>query len=96
MRILSRWKPDNTWTLAPGDMLYVPPHCGHEGVAVDAGQTLSIGFLAPSHETLLNAFVQEATSQFDSSRRYQDPSLQARPLTVFQSRACTYGQLVRT
>ena len=78
MRILAKWRPDCDWTLEPGDMLYVPPHCGHEGVALDAGQTLSVGFLAPSHDTLLTAFVQDATTQLDATQRYQDPALQAR------------------
>ena len=32
--------------LAPGDMLYLPPQYAHDGVAVDACTTYSIGFRA--------------------------------------------------
>ena len=38
IQLLSEWNPTHTWDLQPGDMLYVPPNCGHEGVAVDAGK----------------------------------------------------------
>ena len=33
-------------SLAPGDMLYLPPSYAHDGVALDACTTYSIGFRA--------------------------------------------------
>ena len=36
------------WLLEPGDMLYLPPGWGHDGVAVGACLTASIGFRAPA------------------------------------------------
>jgi hypothetical protein len=71
VRVLSSWRPDLSWTLQPGDMLYVPPHCGHEGVALSAGQTLSIGFLAPRQDEMAVAYVQDAIGVYGSGR-YQD------------------------
>jgi 50S ribosomal protein L16 3-hydroxylase len=47
VRILERFEPIDEWVLAPGDMLYVPPRWGHDGVAEDACMTCSIGYRAP-------------------------------------------------
>ena len=47
VRILQRFEPTDEWVLAPGDMLYVPPRWGHDGVAEDECMTCSIGFRAP-------------------------------------------------
>ena len=40
--------------LEPGDMLYLPPHIAHDGIALDPGcQTWSVGFRSPSFKELL-------------------------------------------
>jgi 50S ribosomal protein L16 3-hydroxylase len=44
-------------TLEPGDMLYLPPGWGHEGTAIGACQTYSIGFRAPTGVELSIAFL---------------------------------------
>ncbi len=33
VRILKHWQPQQSWVLNPGDMLYLPPRVGHNGVA---------------------------------------------------------------
>src|SRR6185369_12183449 len=33
LKILSNFEPEETWTLEPGDMLYLPPLWAHDGVA---------------------------------------------------------------
>ena len=76
MRILKDFKAEASWVLEPGDMLYVPPHIGHSGEALDTGQTLSIGFLAPRESDLVTAFVLEATEQLDYELRYADRDMQ--------------------
>ena len=43
--------------LEPGDMLYLPPSCAHEGVAIGACTTASIGFRAPSWNALSQEFL---------------------------------------
>lgn len=49
LRMLARLDPRETWTLAPGDLLYLPPGWAHDGVAVDGPCiTCSIGFRAPA------------------------------------------------
>ena len=54
LKILQNFKPEQEWTLEPGDMLYLPPHIAHDGIALDAGcQTWSVGFRSPSFKELL-------------------------------------------
>jgi 50S ribosomal protein L16 3-hydroxylase len=58
MRVLhaSRsWDCDEV--LEPGDMLYLPPNVAHWGEAVDDCFTYSIGFLAPSHDAIVQNFM---------------------------------------
>ena len=52
LKILRHFKAQETWLLEPGDMLYLPPHCAHEGVAVGECMTYSMGFKAQSPEAL--------------------------------------------
>jgi 50S ribosomal protein L16 3-hydroxylase len=49
LKILKRFAPDGQCLLSAGDLLYLPPEFAHDGVAVDACYTYSIGFRAPSH-----------------------------------------------
>lgn len=54
LKILQNFKSEQEWVLEPGDMLYLPPHVAHDGIALDAGcQTWSVGFRSPSFKELL-------------------------------------------
>jgi 50S ribosomal protein L16 3-hydroxylase len=54
LKILQNFQAEQEWILEPGDMLYLPPHIAHDGVALDAGcQTWSVGFRSPSFKELL-------------------------------------------
>ncbi|KWA15938.1 cupin [Burkholderia territorii] len=48
LKILEHFEPSDEWVLEPGDMLYLPPHIAHDGVAEGECMTCSIGFRAPS------------------------------------------------
>ena len=63
--------------LEPGDMLYLPPHYAHDGVAIGDCQTYSIGFRSPSYQELGEAFLQFMADSIDLPGRYQDPELEA-------------------
>jgi len=52
LRILEHFECEQTWTLEPGDMLYLPPRWAHDGVAVGECVTASIGFRAPSRDEI--------------------------------------------
>ena len=48
LKILSRFEPEASAVLSPGDMLYLPPQAAHDGIAVGDGcMTISIGFARP-------------------------------------------------
>lgn len=54
LKILKKFSCEEEWVLEPGDMLYLPPHVAHDGIALDAGcQTWSVGFRSPSFKELL-------------------------------------------
>jgi 50S ribosomal protein L16 3-hydroxylase len=52
VKILREFEPTDEWVLEPGDMLYVPPLWGHDGIAEDECMTCSIGFRAPGRASL--------------------------------------------
>ena len=75
LRILRHFDPDDTEVLTPGDMLYLPPQYAHDGVAVDACTTYSIGFRAASANDLAGAFLDFLRDELDLPGRYADPDL---------------------
>jgi 50S ribosomal protein L16 3-hydroxylase len=48
LKMLDGFKAAEDWLLDPGDMLYLPPGWGHDGIAVGDCLTASIGFRAPA------------------------------------------------
>ena len=81
LKILRRFKAEDEWVLGPGDMLYLPPHVAHYGVAEDACMTYSIGFRAPATEELAHGFLMHLQDTLTLEGRYADPDLrlQAHP-----------------
>ncbi len=75
LRILRRFTPTADAVLAPGDMLYLPPEFAHDGVALDACTTYSIGFRAPSANEIAGAFLQYLEDELALDGRYADPDL---------------------
>jgi len=74
--IIPDWQPEQSWELEPGDMLYLPPQVGHNGVAVGDGcMTYSVGFRAPSHAELFQSFSRKLADQLLSEVRYADKDL---------------------
>jgi 50S ribosomal protein L16 3-hydroxylase len=71
LRILRRFRPQSSFVLEPGDMLYLPPGVGHHGVALEDGLTFSIGFRAPSGRELLAALLRPEGDDV----LYRDPPL---------------------
>ncbi|MFK8068768.1 MAG: cupin domain-containing protein [Gammaproteobacteria bacterium] len=74
--ILDQFTSEKSWVLEPGDMLYLPPQVGHNGVAVGDGcMTYSVGFRAPSHSELLTSFADAMSDHLSNEDRYIDPDL---------------------
>lgn len=57
LKLLAHFSPTHEAVLEPGDMLYLPPRCAHEGVAIGPCITASIGFRAPSWNELSQEFL---------------------------------------
>ena len=77
VKILRKFTPKLDAVLAPGDMLYLPPSYAHDGVAVDACTTYSIGFRAASHNEIAQAFLDHLRDELAMAGRYADPDLKA-------------------
>jgi 50S ribosomal protein L16 3-hydroxylase len=83
LKILQHFQPEQEWVLEPGDMLYLPPRWGHDGVAVGGDcMTCSVGFRSSSvaemaGELLARAAdvddLEEGPSRTRVGRRYRDP-----------------------
>jgi 50S ribosomal protein L16 3-hydroxylase len=68
LKLLRRFTPSDEWVLEPGDMLYLPPQWGHDGVALGPCMTASIGFRAPRAHELARALLLEAADEaFDGA-----------------------------
>lgn len=75
LRILKDFKVEQEWVLAPGDMLYLPPHCAHNGVAEDDCMTYSIGFRTPAYQELAEQFLVYLQDRICVEGMYADPDL---------------------
>ena len=96
LRILKQFDTAQEWLLEAGDMLYLPPHLAHWGIAVTDGaedcMTYSIGFRAPKNQELATeflGFMQDKLNQdaLTIEGIYQDPNLtlQAHPAEISQA-----------
>jgi 50S ribosomal protein L16 3-hydroxylase len=81
LKVLQHFEPEEEWVLEPGDMLYLPPHIAHDGVAEGECMTCSIGFRAPSEHELTAQFLYHLAERMSDTQdtpkgraRYRDPN----------------------
>ena len=82
LKILQHFEPEHEWLLDPGDMLYLPPRWGHDGVAVGGDcMTCSVGFRAPAAAPLAAELLQRVAEDASEevSDLYRDPTQVATP-----------------
>jgi 50S ribosomal protein L16 3-hydroxylase len=82
LKILKHLQCEQEWVLEPGDMLYLPPHIAHDGIALDAGcQTWSVGFRSPSFKELLQEGLWRLAESLEQmpelERKFADPKQNA-------------------
>jgi 50S ribosomal protein L16 3-hydroxylase len=82
LKILQNFWPEEEWVLEPGDMLYLPPHCAHDGVAETGDcMTYSVGFRAPTDSELTQEVLlrlgEYLADDEAPGKRYADPKAQA-------------------
>jgi 50S ribosomal protein L16 3-hydroxylase len=75
VKILRTFTPQEDHVLSPGDMLYLPPQHAHDGVALEACTTYSIGFRAASAQELASPFLDFVSETITLDGRYADPDL---------------------
>ena len=75
LKLLKRFRAEREWQLAPGDMLYLPPHVAHDGIAVDEALTASIGFRAPGAREAAARFLEFLQDELALDGEYRDPEL---------------------
>jgi 50S ribosomal protein L16 3-hydroxylase len=84
LRILQNFDTSQEWLLEAGDMLYLPPHLAHWGIAVSNGtincMTYSIGFRAPKNQEIATEFLGFMQDQLNQDKLvldgiYQDTDL---------------------
>jgi 50S ribosomal protein L16 3-hydroxylase len=84
LKLLRHFEPTQEWVLQAGDMLYLPPGWGHDGVAVDGEcMTCSVGFRAPAASELVREILSRLADEADEDheavlaegrqRLYADP-----------------------
>ena len=74
--------------LEPGDMLYIPAGCPHEGIALEPSLNYSVGFRAQNSAELTTAVCDHLLSSSAKLVRYRDPHSDdyGAPYQVSQSR----------
>jgi 50S ribosomal protein L16 3-hydroxylase len=75
LRILSDFRMEQEWVLEAGDMLYLPPHYAHNGIAEDDCMTYSIGFRTPAYQELAEQFLVYLQDRIEVDGMYADPGL---------------------
>jgi len=75
LRILKQFHVEQEWVLEAGDMLYLPPQCGHNGIADDDCMTYSIGFRTPTYQELSEQFLVYLQDRISIAGVYADPDL---------------------
>jgi 50S ribosomal protein L16 3-hydroxylase len=75
LRLIADFAPQEEYLLDPGDMLYLPPGWGHQGVALEPSFTYSVGFRAPRAAELAVAFLDYLQERGFPDREYRDPGL---------------------
>lgn len=83
LSILKDFTAEQEWILNAGDMLYLPPNVAHHGIAQgcknengkdEACMTASVGFRAPSINTMCNDYVHFLSDTYRENKRYHDTS----------------------
>jgi 50S ribosomal protein L16 3-hydroxylase len=75
LKLIAGFAPDEELLAEPGDLLYLPPGWGHDGVALEDCLTCSVGLRAPQGAELAAAFLDYLHERGLPHARYRDPDL---------------------
>lgn len=85
IKVITDFVAEQEWVLEAGDMLYLPPHFAHYGIAADDDcMTYSIGFRTPQKQELIDEFLNHLQDNITVDGIYSDPdlSLQTHPAEI--------------
>lgn len=77
LKLIADFAPEEELLAEPGDLLYLPPGWGHDGVALEDSLTCSVGFRAPRGEELAIAFLDYLHERGLPRADFRDPGLRA-------------------
>ena len=77
LRLLKDFRVEQEWIVEAGDLLYLPPHCAHNGIAEDDCMSYSIGFRTPWYQELAEQFLVYLQDRIEIAGTYADPDLKA-------------------
>ena len=97
VKVLKNFKSEQEWDLNPGDMLYLPPHVAHYGVAQTDGMSYSIGFNSINHQELLSNYLYNIIDEHneDKIHRYYRSEKSKTPLMLDQDTLKELHQIVK-
>src|SRR5262249_39683694 len=72
LKLIEGFAPEDEYLLEPGDLLYLPPGWGHDGIALDECFTCSVGFRAPRGAELGAAFLDYLHERGMPDAQYRD------------------------
>ena len=75
LKLIAGFAPEEEILAEPGDLLYLPPGWGHDGIALDDCLTCSVGLRAPQGEELAAAFLDYLHERGLPRAQYRDPGL---------------------
>ena len=78
LKILKRFGAQHDLVMQSGDLLYLPPHYAHNGTALGACLTWSIGMRAPTQREVASQFLDYLQDRLQVGNVYRDPGLKQR------------------
>ncbi|MGH8686396.1 MAG: JmjC domain-containing protein [Burkholderiales bacterium] len=75
LKLIADFAPTEEVLVEAGDLLYLPPDWGHEGVALEECLTCSVGLRAPQDEELAAGFLDYLHERGLPRAAYRDPDL---------------------
>lgn len=72
LRLLETFEARQEYEVEAGDILYIPAHHAHHGIAAGTSLTWSVGFRAPSHAEIVTGLAAFLADRCDPGQRYTD------------------------
>jgi len=95
LKLIRDFVAEEELLVEPGDLLYLPPYWGHDGIALDPCFTVSIGFRAPAGHELAAAFLDWLHERGLPQGEYRDPDLKPSAHTgEIPEAMCAYARTV--